>query len=114
MVERDLVWRREVADVDHMDVAARGDTDGAGSFLTNERVTLLAGDAVVKPPDVVNLPAYCLDIAERNGIRHAPIACAADVPDRNPLVPERGHENSIAHEHVVHVWTAHHRGEDLR
>src|SRR6266516_1712179 len=113
MEECNLARRSEVANVDHVDVPARRRAYAAGSFLSDEDVSLFAGSAVVKPPHVVGLAADGDYAPKPNWIRDAADTSSADVPDIYPLVPKRGNENSIAHEHVVDERTSHLRGERL-
>src|SRR6266550_4734946 len=69
---------------------------------------------VVKPPDVVRLATLCDDAAQWYWVVDAsPAISAADVPDLNSVVPERGDEDAVSHEDIMDVRVAHRRRENL-
>src|SRR5256714_11428199 len=114
MVERDLVRRSEVADVDNVDVSTRRGADRAWPLFTHECKTLLAADCILNPPDVVGFSARGDDTSNDGRIRDAPSQTAApNVPDRDSRIPQRGDQNSIAHENIVNVRASHSRRENL-
>ena len=114
MKESNLPWCSQVADVDHVNIAAGRRSDTARSFLADKDVTLLRGHCVVKPPHVVRLPADGEQPAELHWIRNGADSRSADVPDRYALVPKGGNHDAIANENVVHERTSHCGSEDLR
>src|SRR5829696_3400670 len=100
---------REVGNIDNVNVAPGRRANGAWSLLTHERKTLRAVRGVVDPPDIVSVSAYRLHVTEENWIGdRSAFSSSADVEDRHAFRPERGHENSVAHEYVVDERISHH------
>ncbi len=113
MEKRNLARRCEIADVDDVDVAAGRDADCTWPFLADERVTLLSVEGVVKPPDVVSMASNRYDVAQHDGIRNSATSHAANIPDRDSLIPESRDENSISYVDVMHVRAPHRGSKNL-
>src|SRR5689334_24877171 len=108
VVKGNFVGLREVADIYYVDIASRIGANVARAFLSDKGESLCAAGVLV-PPDVVSLTTERRQRAQRDRIRWCSASApTADVPDLDPIIPERGEQNPIAHESVMHVRRTHH------
>src|SRR5204862_297802 len=91
--------RREVGDVEDVDVARRADADlRRTGFLADESITR-AAHGVVQPPDVVSVATDGRDAAQyHRRRRRAAMPTATEVPDLDPRVPDRDEISLLAAE----------------